>query len=114
MDALNLTDLAEELIANARASSARRSGHTIHGGRDHHLRQTAIGLAAGGELAEHESPGEATLQVITGRVALTAGEDVWAGGPGAYVVIPPVRHRLDALEDSAILLTVAVRTRGDG
>lgn len=113
MDALTLTELAEELIAKARASSAQRSGHTIHGGRDHHLRQTVVGIAAGGELAEHESPDEATLQVISGRVTITAGEDTWEGGPGAYVVIPPMRHRLDALEDSAIMLTVAVRTRGD-
>lgn len=113
MDAIDLTALVEEQIALARASSAHRSGHTIHGGRDHHLRQTVVALAAGGALADHESPGEATLHVLAGRVVLTAGEDTWESGPGGYLVIPPMRHRLDALEDSAVLLTVAVRTRGD-
>lgn len=113
MNALDLTTIAQEQIAAARASTAHRSGRTIHGGRDHHLRQTMVALASGGELADHESPGEATLQVLAGRVVLTAGEDTWESGPGGYLVIPPMRHRLDALEDSAILLTVAVRTRGD-
>lgn len=113
MDALDLTAVVDELLAAARTSTAQRAGHTVHGGRDHHLRQTVVALAAGGELAEHESPGEATLQVLAGRVLLTAGEDSWESGPGGYLVIPPMRHRLDALDDSAILLTVAVRTRGD-
>ncbi|GAB2619561.1 cupin domain-containing protein [Pseudactinotalea suaedae] len=113
MDAFDLTALAHDMIDEARASTARRSGRTIHGGRDHHLRQTMVALAEGGELAEHESPGEATLQVLVGRVVLTGGEVTWESGPGGYLVIPPVRHRLDALEDAAVLLTVAVRTRGD-
>ncbi|WP_420114442.1 cupin domain-containing protein [Pseudactinotalea sp.] len=111
MDALDLTAVVEELIVAARASSAQRSGRTIHGGRDHHLRQTVVALAAGGELAEHESPSEATVQVLAGRVTITAGESTWEGRAGDYLIIPPERHRLDALEDSAILLTVTVATR---
>lgn len=113
MESIDLTALVEELLAKARASSAQRSAQTVHGGREHHLRQTVVGLAAGGELAEHESPGEATLQVLRGRVTMTAGERTWEGSAGAYVVIPPARHRVDALEDSAILLTVTVATRQD-
>lgn len=111
MSALNLIALAEELLALARASTSRRSGRTIHGGHEHHLRQTVVALAAGAELAEHESPGEATLQVLLGRVVLTAGEVAIEGAAGDYLLIPPVRHRLDALEDAAVLLTVTVATR---
>ncbi|GAW50761.1 MULTISPECIES: hypothetical protein [unclassified Nocardioides] len=58
---------------------------------------------------EHGSPGEATLQVLHGRVRLHAGDDAWEGAPGDYVLIPPRRHDLTALEDAAVLLTVANR-----
>ena len=73
------------------------------------MRQTLIALAAGARLHEHESPGEATLQVLTGQVRLTAGEDTWEGGVGDHLVIPPQRHGLEALTDAAVLLTVATR-----
>ena len=47
----------------------------MHGGHEHALRQTLIALTAGSGLAEHNSPGEATLQVLCGRVRLTAAGD---------------------------------------
>jgi quercetin dioxygenase-like cupin family protein len=83
----------------------------VHGGHDHRLRQTLLALAAGQGLAEHESPGEATLQVLQGRVRVTAGEDVWEGGTGDHLVLPPARHDLVAVEDAAVLLTVSVELR---
>jgi quercetin dioxygenase-like cupin family protein len=45
--------------------------------------------------------------VLVGRVRLTAGQQSWEGRAGEYVVIPPARHSLDAIEDLAVLLTVA-------
>ena len=108
MDAVPLTSLADEHLERARAAAAGRSAHTLYGGRDHHLRQTLIALLAGQQLEEHESPGEATLQVLRGRVHLHAGDATWSGGPGALVVIPPQRHDLEAETDSAVLLTVVV------
>jgi quercetin dioxygenase-like cupin family protein len=65
-----------------------------------------VALASGRELGEHDSPGEATLQVLRGRVRLTAGDDAWEGGTGDYVTIPPRRHALLSLEDSVVMLTV--------
>ena len=47
----------------------------MFGGHDHRLRQTLIALTAGQELAEHESPGEATLYVLAGAVRLTTATD---------------------------------------
>lgn len=105
---VDLGQLAEEHLEKARAAPAGRSAATLHGGRTHRLRQTLIALAAGRSLGEHESPGEATLQVLRGRVQLHAGGHTWIGEPGELVVIPPERHDLEAEEDSAVLLTVAV------
>ena len=109
MDSTSLTALTDELLATAQQHNAGRSAHTVYGGQGHALRQTLIALVAGHRLGEHESPGEATLQVVRGRVALHAGDDSWEGTAGDHATIPPARHDLEALEDSAVLLTVALR-----
>jgi len=106
----SLTALADEHLAVARATRNGRSAHTVHGGHEHALRQTLITLTAGAGLAEHNSPGEATLQVLRGRVRLTAGADSVEAATGDLLVIPPERHSLDAIDDSAVLLTVALRS----
>lgn len=108
MEHIALDALAAELLTAAHADSAGRSSRTIHGGREHALRQTVVTLIGGQGMAEHESPGEATLQVVRGRVELRAGDASWTGSAGDLVTIPPVRHSLQALEDSAVLLTVVV------
>lgn len=109
---VSLTALADELITAAHASSAGRSARTIHGGQQHALRQTMLALVGGRSLGEHGSPGEATLQVLAGRVRLTAGDSSWEGTTGDHLVIPPVRHDLAALDDSAVLLSVVAAAGG--
>ena len=109
MDQTSLPSLGEELLDAARAASSGRAASTVHGGHTHDLRQTVIALTEGRALGEHESPGEATLQVIVGRVRLTAGADSWECAAGDHLVIPPHRHDLAALSDAVVLLTVATR-----
>lgn len=106
MESTSLHRLADEQLEAARAATSARSALTIHGGSARALRETVIALASGHELAEHDSPGEATLQVLRGSVRLTSGQDAWEGGVGEHVIIPDARHALVALEDSAVLLTV--------
>ncbi|CAN5168310.1 cupin domain-containing protein [soil metagenome] len=108
MDAISLPDVAREHLATARAASSGRSALTVHGGSEHVLRQTVITLSGGRELAEHEAHGESTVQVLVGRVRLTAGESSWEGRSGDLLVVPAEPHALHALEDSAVLLTVAM------
>ncbi|HVB27392.1 MAG TPA: cupin domain-containing protein [Mycobacteriales bacterium] len=107
MQKMSLAALAREHLDRARSASAGRSAETIFGGHEHTLRQTLIALRAETTLGEHESPGEATLRVLSGRVRLSAGELAWDGRAGDFIVIPPARHGLRALEDAVVLLTVS-------
>lgn len=109
MNPTSLTALGEELLGQARSASSGRAARTVHGGQSHDLRQTVIALAQGRSLGEHESPGEATLQVLVGRVRLTAGDESWECSAGDHLVLPPHRHDLAALSDAVVLLTVATR-----
>ncbi|HEY5362368.1 MAG TPA: cupin domain-containing protein [Streptosporangiaceae bacterium] len=79
----------------------------VYGGHEKVLRQTVIAMIRGSELSEHENPGEATVLVLHGRVRMSAGELAWEGSRGDLITVPDARHRLEALEDSAVLLTVA-------
>src|SRR5690625_7419939 len=73
---IDMAGLAQELLAEARdpASRSGRAARTLVGGRDATLRQTLIALTANAKLNDHESPGEATLCVLAGDVALTVAE----------------------------------------
>lgn len=106
MQKRSLDALAREHLKIAKESSNGRSSETVYGGHEHSLRQTIIALTAGTTLAEHENPGEATAQVLSGRVRLGAGDDSWEGRSGDFIIVPPSRHDLHAIEDSAVLLTV--------
>ncbi|MGW2650152.1 cupin domain-containing protein [Streptomyces sp. NPDC001393] len=107
MQKLSLDAKAREHLEQATTSSAGRSAETLYGGHEHTLRQTLLALRAGTELTEHENPGEATVLVLRGRVTLRSGEDSWEGMTGDLLIVPPARHSLQAVEDSAVLLTVA-------
>ncbi len=107
MNKMSLDAVAREELELARRAPSGRSASTLVGGHEKVLRQTLIALRGGSALTEHNSPGEATIIVLSGRVRLNAGSTSWEGRTGDLLVIPPVRHDLEALEDSAIVLTTA-------
>ena len=109
MEKLSLDAVAREQTEAADRSTSGRAAETVFGGHEHVLRQTVIALTSGSALAEHENPGEATILVLHGRVRLGAGSTSWEGRRGDLLVVPANRHTLEALEPSAVLLTVAKR-----
>jgi quercetin dioxygenase-like cupin family protein len=108
MDTYSLSRVTAEQIELARSATNGRAATTLHGGRGATLRQTVLALTARHGLADHKAPGEATLQVHLGRVRLIAAEESFEAGVGEYLVIPARSHSLEAIEDSVVLLTVAI------
>lgn len=104
---LALAEVGNELLDQARAHHSRRAARTVAAGPS--LRATVMALAAGAELAEHDPPPAATLQVLSGSLRLHAGERSWALSAGDLVPIPPARHGVQAVTDTVVLLTVALR-----
>ena len=109
MQKLSLEALARELGDRAVAAAEGRAAQTVVGGHERVLRQTVIAMAKGTTLAEHANPGEASVHVLRGRVRLVAGDNAWEGIHGHLLVVPDSPHSLEALDDSAVLLTVAKR-----
>lgn len=106
-DMVDIAALADELLIRARSEPHGRAAElVVHDGV---LRQLVLALAEGAELAEHNAPAAATLQALRGRVRLsyTAGSATPAEelGAGELTVIGHERHGVQALEDSAFVLT---------
>jgi len=103
---VRLAELAEELLGSLSEQSSGRAARTLLAGP--RMRATVIALAEGAELAEHESPPAATLQVLRGDVTLQAQTRSWELHAGDLVPIPPERHGVQAHSDAVLLLTVTL------
>lgn len=107
MQKISIEALARQQLRAAAIAPSGRAADTVFGGHEKVLRQTVIGMVTGTLLNEHENPGEATIYVVEGRVRLLAGDDHWDARTGDLLIVPDRRHSLEALEDSAIIMTVA-------
>jgi quercetin dioxygenase-like cupin family protein len=107
MQKVSLEAQARELLAQARDAAGGRAAQTVMGGHEKVLRQTVIALIKDAALSEHANPGEASVHVLRGRVRLTAEDHTWDAREGDLLIVPDSLHSLHALEDSAVLLTVA-------
>lgn len=107
MTKISIEALARQQIKAAQHAGGRRAADTVFGGHEKVLRQTVIGLLEGAEIGERDNCDEATFYVLSGRVQLWIDDDCWEARPGSLLILPEARHRLIAIEDSALLLTVA-------
>lgn len=73
------------------------------------LRTVLVALKAGATIEEHRAPGPMTLQVLSGSIRFRAGDAVLELGAGQLAVLESaVRHDVEAVTDSAFLLTLTV------
>ncbi|HET7305968.1 MAG TPA: LuxR family transcriptional regulator [Segeticoccus sp.] len=109
----NVTRMASTQLERAREGSAGRSAAHLYGGPQSMMTHTLVALVAGQKMHEHESPGEATVLVVEGRVTMGTADGATAveGQTGDLLRVPLERHWLQATTDSVILLTAA-KTRG--
>ncbi len=74
------------------------------------LRVTLVALKAGARVDEHAADGPVTIHGLQGRLRLTANGAATEIVSGQLLVLPAqVRHQVDAIEDSAFLLTLGWR-----
>jgi quercetin dioxygenase-like cupin family protein len=101
--------MAHTVVAEAAAAVAIQEGSVVskvvH--RDEDLDVTVFGFDAGEGLTEHRASRAAIVQVLSGRLRLTAdGEDLDAG-PGFWLhMTAGTPHALVAVEPSVMLLTL--------
>lgn len=64
-------------------------------------------FAAGGGLAEHVAPFDATIQIISGTATLTVGNESVAGKPGTWIqMAAKTPHSIKAESPVVMLLTL--------
>ena len=103
----SLGAIGDELLAQASDLDAGRAARTLTPGAGAPLKQTLLGMVEGTRLEDHEAPGPATIQVLSGEVRLgTSGGSVVLSR-GQWAPIPDELHDLTATTDAVVLLTIA-------
>lgn len=108
-EAPHLGQMAEHALGLATAAANGRHAEVlVHDGP---LRQSVIALRKGTELAEHNAPPAASLQMLSGSVRITGTEPAEIA-EGALQVLTHERHGVRALADSVFLLTTVTGVPG--
>lgn len=110
LTAQNLDELCTELMSRAHGARSGRSARGVFNGT--YLRQVLLTLTEGSELADHDSPPEATLQVVRGSVRLATATESWHLSTGDLIAVPPDRHSVAAVTDAAFMLTIRTEISG--
>jgi quercetin dioxygenase-like cupin family protein len=105
-------DIAAE-IARLKEEPAWRSGsrNAITLTKEHGLRVVLTVLHQGTWLHEHQASGPLTIQVLSGRLGVRAAGQSLTVAPGDVVALDrAVGHEVQAIEETAFLLTLAPTT----
>jgi quercetin dioxygenase-like cupin family protein len=72
------------------------------------FRMVLISMDKGSILKEHHADGTISVQVLKGSIRFTAqGDDHGLQVNGVLTLGPSIKHKVEALEESAFLLTIA-------
>jgi len=105
--AVSIDEQGAALLASLKPGS--RSAVTLV--KEHGTSVVLLALAAGNRVNEHRAPGVVTVQVVRGRVGISHGGSEVDAPAGTLVAFAPGEaHSLDAIEESAVLVTVAPPT----
>jgi quercetin dioxygenase-like cupin family protein len=102
----NLEEQLLRLRADAPIRAHGRDSLTLI--RDPGFDLILVALNAGGQLPEHKAPGPISVIVLDGRIAFSSnGERLELGRHDLITLPAKVLHSVEALEESAILITIA-------
>lgn len=108
-DPVGVLDLGAELARLRDEEPWRRSGrHTRTLVKDAELRVVLIALRSGARLEKHHAPGRITIHTLDGRLRVgVAGRSIDLPMGHLVTIGPAIRHEVEALAESAFLLTIA-------
>jgi len=101
-------DLAQELLVSEQ-SKPWQTGHTARTlFKKADFRMVLISMEKSSVLKEHQADGTISVQVLKGSIRFTAqGEAHTVRASSVVTLGASIRHEVEALEESAFLLTVA-------
>ena len=80
--------------------------------KNEHVSIVLAVLARGEALQEHQTDGQITVTVVQGAIRFDAlNERVRLNAGGLLTLRPGIRHAVEALEDSAFMITVCAPTK---
>jgi quercetin dioxygenase-like cupin family protein len=112
-DGTMLKNLAQfDLVKEMMHSEQKRPWPTGHFARTLFkkldFRMVLISMDKGSILKEHHADGTISVQVLKGSIRFTAqGDDHGLQVNGLLTLGPSIKHKVEALEESAFLLTIA-------
>jgi len=105
--------IAEEISkinADQRTTKQRKRSAVL--AKNEHVRIVLAVLERGEALQEHETEGQITVTVVHGAICFDAlQERVRLTAGGLLTLRPGIRHSVEALEDSAFVITVCASTK---
>ena len=106
--AFNQYNLERQLTALRASAAIRAHGRdSVTLVRDPGYDLVLVALTQGGRLPEHHAPSAITVLVLGGRIAFTARDERFELKMHDLITLPVrVPHEVEALEESAILITI--------
>jgi|SRR6516164_7311220 quercetin dioxygenase-like cupin family protein len=101
--------IAEEIskIKADQRSAANQGKRSAVLAKNEHVRIVLAVLSRGEVLHEHETEGQITVTVVEGAIGFNAlNQRVRLAAGGLLTLQPGIRHSVEALEDSAFVITV--------